>query len=139
MIVEEGEDERRQELQQLARQLGIESKVVLAGFQPNPTPFYMTADLFVLSSNYEGFANVIVEALACGLPVVSTNCPSGPAEILEERRWGYLVPVGNAEALAAAIDRALVTSHDPEALRRHARDFSPEIAARRHLELLLPQ
>ena len=124
------------ELRRLAAELGIAERVVLAGFHPDPTPFYNTADLFVLSSNYEGFGNVIVEALAQGLPVVSTDCPSGPGEILEGGRWGTLVPVGDADALAAAIDRALETPHDPAALRRRAADFAPEIAARKYLDLL---
>lgn len=124
------------ELRRLAAELGIAERVVLAGFHPDPTPFYNTADLFVLSSDYEGFGNVIVEALAQGLPVVSTDCPSGPGEILEGGRWGALVPVGDADALAAAIDRALETPHDPAALRRRAADFAPEIAARKYLDLL---
>lgn len=125
-------------LRRLAAELGIADRVVLAGFHLDPTPFYQTADLFVLSSDHEGFGNVIVEALAQGLPVVSTDCPSGPAEILEGGRWGALVPVGDAEALAAAIDRALATPHDPDALKRRAADFAPAIAARRYLDLLFP-
>ena len=75
MIVGSGELETS--LRQLAGELGIADKVIFAGFQSDPTPFYLSADLFVLSSDYEGFGNVIVEALAQGLPVVSTDCPSG--------------------------------------------------------------
>ena len=81
------------DLRAMAAELGVVERVVFAGFHPDPTPFYQTADLFVLSSDYEGFGNVIVEALACGTPVVSTDCPSGPAEILENGKYGHLVPV----------------------------------------------
>ena len=123
-------------LRSLATELGIEERVVFAGFHADPYPFYATADLFVLSSDYEGFGNVIVEALSFGLPVVSTDCPSGPAEILENGRWGRLTPVGDAAALARAMDEALSTLVDREALKRRAADFSPEIAARKYLDLL---
>lgn len=133
-----GQGDQEWSLRSLANDLGIEHRVVFAGFHPDPTPFYATADLFVLSSNYEGFGNVIVEALAQGLPVVSTDCPSGPAEILENGRWGRLVPVGDAIALAEAINEALKAEHDRDALKRRAADFVPEIAARKYLDLLLP-
>lgn len=123
-------------LRALADELGIADRVIFAGFHPDPTPFYRTADLFVLSSDYEGFGNVIVEALACGTPVVSTDCPSGPSEILEGGRYGTLVPVGDEQALANAIAAALSKKHDPERLRQRAMAFAPEIAAARYLELL---
>jgi len=119
-----------------ADQLRISGQVVFAGFHADPTPFYQTADLFVLSSDYEGFGNVIVEALGCGLPVVSTDCPSGPAEILENGRYGRLTPVGDAEALACAMKEALTTPANPEALKRRAADFSPERAANAYLAAL---
>jgi glycosyltransferase involved in cell wall biosynthesis len=123
-------------LRVLALDLGIADRVIFAGFHPDPTPFYQTADLFVLASDYEGFGNVIVEALACGLPVVSTDCPSGPAEILEHGKYGRLVPVGDAAALTHAIQAALADPGDPESRKRRAADFAPGIAARRYLELL---
>lgn len=120
----------------LAADMGIADRVIFAGFHADPSPFYATADLFVLSSDYEGFGNVIVEALSFGVPVVSTACPSGPAEILENGRWGRLVPVGDADALARAIEAALSTPADREVLKRRAADFAPEIAARKYLDLL---
>lgn len=123
-------------LRSMVDQLGLADRVIFAGFNPDPTPFYMTADLFTLSSDYEGFGNVIVEALACGIPVVSTDCPSGPAEILENGRFGILVPVNDASALAAAMSTSLSSQHDTEALKRRAADFAPEHAAKRYLELL---
>lgn len=121
-----------------AAHLGVADRVIFAGFHTDPSPFYATADLFVLSSDHEGFGNVIVEALGHGLPVVSTDCPSGPAEILENGRYGRLVPVGDAEALALAMEGALVANHDREALKRRAADFAPEIAAKKYLDLLFP-
>jgi len=134
-----GEGPLRGELKALARKLGVADKIIMPGFMPNPTPFYRAADLFVLSSDYEGFGNVIVEALACGLPAVSTDCPSGPAEILENGRWGRLTPVGDAEALANAMAQSLAAEHDREALRRRAADFSPARAAERYLQLLFSE
>ena len=79
---------------------------------------------------------MIVEALATGTPVVSTDCPSGPAEILENGKWGRLTPVGNADALAEAMRASLEDDHDTAALKRRAADFAPEIAARKYLKLL---
>lgn len=131
-----GDGAGRDALFSLAQELGVADRVILAGFHRDPTPFYKTADLFVLSSDYEGFGNVIVEALACGTPVVSTDCPSGPGEILDGGRFGRLVPVGNAGAMAEAIHAALNVPANCDALKRRAADFSPGIAARKYLDLL---
>lgn len=131
-----GDGEGRAPLLSLARELGVADRVILAGFHRDPTPFYRTADLFVLSSDYEGFGNVIVEALACGTPVVSTDCPSGPSEILEGGRYGRLVPVGDATAMTQAISEALAVSVDRDVLMQRAANFLPEIAAHKYLDLL---
>lgn len=131
-----GQGEREAALRTLTAELGITDRVIFAGFHADPSPFYATADLFVLSSDNEGFGNVIVEALSFGLPVVSTNCPVGPAEILQNGRWGKLVPVGDVVALTLAMERALSMPVDKVALKRRAADFSPEIAARKYIELL---
>lgn len=134
MLLGQGQNEAA--LRGLAAELGIAERVIFAGFHPDPAPFYATADLFVLSSDHEGFGNVIVEALSFGLPVVSTDCPSGPAEILENGKYGRLVPVSDAASLARAMDAALDSPIDRDALRRRAADFAPEIAARKYLDLL---
>lgn len=134
MILGQGQEEAA--LRHLASDLGIADRVILAGFHPDPSPFYATADLFTLSSDHEGFGNVIVEALSFGLPVVSIDCPSGPAEILGGGRWGRLVPVGDAPALARAMEDALAAHVDREALIARAADFAPEIAARKYLDLI---
>ena len=133
-----GEGQERAGLETLIGSLGLQDRVLLAGYQADPAPWYAHADVFVLSSDYEGFGNVIVEALEHGLPVVSTNCPTGPHEILEDGKYGTLVPVGDVDALARAMDEALSASHDREQLKRRARDFSVDKAADAYLDLLLP-
>ena len=129
-----GEGGLRATLEQDVQDLGLQGRVVLPGFHGDPTPWYQAADLFVLSSDFEGFANVVAEALACGTPVVSTDCPYGPAEILEHGRYGELVPVGDAVALAAGMRRAVRLLWDREALQRRALDFSIPRQAKMYLE-----
>ena len=133
-----GDGPLRSELEGLVRELGIGARVALPGFTIDPSPWYQTADLFVLSSRWEGFGNVIVEALECGLPVVSTDCPSGPSEILEDGRFGELVPVESPAELAAAIERSLEGDHDREVLVSRARDFSVAKVASEYLSLIFP-
>ncbi|MEC5214273.1 glycosyltransferase involved in cell wall biosynthesis [Polaromonas sp. CG_9.5] len=133
-----GEGECRDELETQARQLGIESSVFMPGFMKDLTPYYQQADLHVLSSTSEGFGNVIVEALAVGTPVVSTDCQSGPREILSNGQFGSLVQVGNAAALATAMFESLNTIHDISAIKARAQDFSIDKATDQYLELLFP-
>ena len=131
-----GQGAKEATLRAMASELGILDRVIFAGFHPDPTPFYKTANLFVLSSDYEGLPTVLIEALGCGTPVVSTDCPSGPAEILENGKYGRLVPVRDPQALADAMQAALAEPHDPDLLKTRAADFAPAIAAKRYLELL---
>lgn len=131
-----GEGQLRPQLERQARELNIADRVLMPGFFSDPTPFYHTADLFVLSSDYEGFGNVIVEALATGTPVVSTDCPSGPADILAGGVYGTLVPVKDRLALARGMAQALATTHDADVLRARASHFAPPVAAAGYLELL---
>lgn len=102
-----GDGEERPKLEALVRELRIEADVLLAGFVDNPYKYMRRAGVFVLSSQWEGLPTVLIEAMALGTPVVATDCPSGPREILEEGRWGKLVPPGNPEKLARGILEAL--------------------------------
>ena len=123
-------------LERQAAALGIAERVLFPGFTVDPWPFLATADLFVLSSDYEGFPLVLAEAMHAGLKVVSTDCVSGPAEMLEGGRYGRLVPCGDAKALAAAIDAALVEPAKPEAARARAVDMAGPAMIQRYTELL---
>ncbi len=124
-------------LKDLAERLGLTSEVAFLGFQPNPLPYMAKADLLVLSSRWEGLPNVLIEALACGTPVVSTDCPSGPDEILAGGRYGKLVPVGDVDALAEAMAQTL--DHPParEMLRERARLFDEMRAIEAYQTILL--
>lgn len=102
-----GEGRERPRLEALVEELGLGQDVSLPGFVANPYAYLARASLFVLSSRWEGLPTVLIEALCCGTPVVSMDCPSGPREILKDGLYGPLVPVGDAEALAGAIQMAL--------------------------------
>ena len=126
----------RAELRGLAERLGVGAEVELPGFVANPYAWMARASLFALSSAWEGFGNVLVEAMACGCPVVSTDCPSGPAEILGGGRYGPLVPVRDPDALAAAMLRTLAAPPETAELAARADQFSVDHAADSYERLL---
>jgi glycosyltransferase involved in cell wall biosynthesis len=132
-----GEGESRSELESLTADLDLNEHVLLPGFVDNPFYLMKRADLFVLSSIWEGLPNVLIQAMACGTPVVSTNCPSGPEEILEKGKWGRLVPVGDVESLAQAMIDTLRETEHPDVASRAAY-FSVKRATDGFLQLLLP-
>jgi glycosyltransferase involved in cell wall biosynthesis len=132
-----GEGECRCALEAQSRLLGLEGILFMPGFVRNPSPYFQRADLLVLSSTCEALPTVIIEALAAGTPVVSTDCPSGPREILSDGRFGSLIPVGDATALAAAMAGSLTATHDKAALTERAQDFSIEKAADQYEKLLV--
>ena len=132
-----GDGPQREALLALARTLGVADAVALPGFVANPFAYLGRAAAFVLSSAWEGLANVVIEALACGCPVVSTDCPSGPAEILDGGKYGRLVPVGDDAALANAISATLDAPPSREPLRDRARYFSVDRAAAQYRRMLL--
>ncbi|HKJ71090.1 MAG TPA: glycosyltransferase [Gammaproteobacteria bacterium] len=125
-----GKGPRRDEIEAAARDAGIEADFDLPGFVANPYAYMARSRMFVLSSGWEGSPNVLVEAMAVGTAVVATDCPSGPREILEGGRLAPLVPVGDPEALAEAMERVWNDPPDPEVLRASARErYSPDRSA----------
>lgn len=133
-ILGEGEDEAR--LTALANELNISKSVAFLGFQKNPFAWLRACDLYVLSSRWEGLPGVLLEALACDARVVSTDCPSGPREILEAGKWGRLVPVGDPKALAEAMSQTLISTNEPLNSVR-TEDFRCELAVDKYERLLL--
>lgn len=131
-----GEGPLRGTLENEIAELRLEKDVFLLGFVNNPYYYIKKAEAFVLSSRWEGFGIVIVEAMVVGTPIISTNCPSGPDEILENGKYGRLVPVENPEEMAEAIIDTLNTPHDPELLIEKAKDFSIEKIAQEYLQYI---
>jgi glycosyltransferase involved in cell wall biosynthesis len=131
-----GEGEERQSLAIKVRHLGLSEHVELVGFRRDPIPWIRAASVLALSSRWEGFGNVLVEALACGIPVVSTDCPQGPSEILDGGRYGRMVPVGDPDALAAALLRTLDDPPDQTLLRERAQVFSVSRSGEQYISLM---
>lgn len=130
-----GEGPLKDELLTQAKTLGVEDHVDFAGFRSNPLPVMSHATAFVLSSRYEGFGLVLAEALACGTPVISTNCPYGPEEILQGGKYGQLVPVGDDMAMANAMRQVLDAPPHRDVLATYGRSFTLEKCAREYLTL----
>ncbi|EKQ68640.1 glycosyltransferase [Leptolyngbyaceae cyanobacterium JSC-12] len=125
----------RPELESLVQELGLQNEVDLPGYVQNPYAYMARASTFVLSSAWEGLPTVLIEAMALGTPVVSTDCESGPAEILAEGKYGYLTPVGDSDALADAILQVL--SGNPKPIDLTWLDqFGLETATRKYLDVL---
>lgn len=131
-----GEGELLTTLERLACELGVSEHVAFEGFVDNPFAYMARASVLVLSSVWEGLSNVLLEALACGCPVISTDCPSGPREILENGRYGELVPVGDDAAMAHAILAVLDRARESDRLRDRARAFSVDAAADSYLAVI---
>ena len=132
-----GEGWQRSSLHGLAKRMNIAEQVSLPGYVSNPHAFMARASAFVLSSRFEGLGNVLIEALACGCPCVSTDCPSGPAEILAHGRFGTLVAVGDDAALARGIECALDQPPDKGVLRRRADMFPVENSVAMYEKVIL--
>lgn len=121
----------------LATELGIRDRISFPGFVDNPYAYISKADVFVLPSAWEGFGNVIVEAMACGTPVVCTDCPGGPSEILNNGEFGPLVPVGDDKAMTRAIKDVLADPIDSSVLQSRAKDFAIETIVDEYEDVLL--
>ena len=135
IILGEGRD--RSNLESLAKRLGIQEHVSLPGFARNPYPYMKRAAAFILSSLWEGSPNVLTEALALGTPVVSTDCPSGPREVLDHGRFGPLVPMGNPDTLAHAILTVLNAPPEKSLLKSAVAAYTVQESSRKYLDLLL--
>ena len=131
-----GEGRLKNELQSLASDLGITDAVSFPGHVQNIYSYMANASVFVLSSAWEGSPNVLTEALALGRPVVSTDCPSGPREILVDGHFGPLVPVGDAKGMAAAILKTLASPPAPSFLKEAVKEYTAERSVRRYLDVL---
>ncbi|MFP8958345.1 glycosyltransferase [Natrialbaceae archaeon A-CW3] len=131
-----GEGPKRSELEQKAEDLDCSSVIHFPGFVDDPYPYFAHSDVFVLSSKWEGFGNVLVEAMACGTPVVSTNCPNGPSEILADGEYGTLVPIGQPDTMAVSIQKELVDPISKTKLQNRALDFSVSKISKQYMEYL---
>lgn len=131
-----GEGREQHALEMLIRELGLEQEVDMPGFVANPYPYMARASIFVLSSRWEGLPGVLIEALYCGAPIIATDCPSGPREILADGAYGELVPVGDEVALAKAIETTL----DREAPRPSHKSWQPfemKVVVNQYIDMLL--
>lgn len=131
-----GDGRQRPRLERLVRRLALSGSVDLPGFITNPYPYMARAHVFVLSSLWEGSPNALAEALALGTPVVATDCPSGPRELLRDGAYGRLTPPGDADELARAIAETLDRPLPPEVLREAVAEYTVEKSAARYLKVL---
>ena len=131
-----GEGPERRALEMLIRQLGLQEDVSMIGFVENPYPYMANASLFVLSSRWEGLPGVLIEALCCGAPLIATDCRSGPREILADGQYGQLVPVGDVQGLANAIETSLEGDR-PRPPRQSWLRFEMEAVVNQYIKVLL--
>ena len=131
-----GEGPERAALTATAERLGLAYDIDMPGFADNPFPLMRRAGAFVLSSRWEGFPNALVEAMACGAPVIAADCPSGPREILGDGRYGMLVPPENPRALGQALIAMLTARPDTQISETRAQSFSVAAAAAQYLDVL---
>ena len=128
-----GDGPLREDLLTLVREKGLKDKVELTGFVSNPYAWMAKADCFVLSSIWEGFPNVLAEALSLGIPIISTDCPSGPAEILDQGKYGYLVHMKDSHALAKAIVQTLQGNYCKYDPKEATAKYTAEVVAEEYL------
>jgi glycosyltransferase involved in cell wall biosynthesis len=131
-----GRGRGRADLEKLVTELNLKDDVWFTGFLENPFPYLSNAHLFVQASHYEGFGMALIEALALGVPAVATDCPSGPREILQDGRFGSLVPIGNSEAMAKQMNLTLDSPPDPSFLMQAATPYSLKKVTDRYLQVL---
>lgn len=131
-----GEGPLKEELQKQVKDMKLEDCIDFVGFTSNPYTFFAKSDAFILTSNYEGLPTVLIEALACGCNIVSTNCPTGPREILDSGKYGWLVECGDMQGYIAAITECLEKPHNKAVLQERAAVFSYEAALTKYENLI---
>ncbi|MFQ5471138.1 MAG: glycosyltransferase [Gammaproteobacteria bacterium] len=124
-------------IRELADELGVKEHISLPGFQKNPYAYLTKANLFVLSSRWEGSPNALTEAMAVGIPVVSTDCPSGPREIMQDGKYGPLCPVGDIDCLAAAIEATLKKSPERFFIQSAVESYTIENSTEEYLKVII--
>lgn len=134
VIMGDGED--KNDLLDLGRKLKIEDRFILPGFVKNPYAVLAKARVFVLSSNWEGFCNVVIEALACGVPIVATDCPGGPGNLLKDQPFARIVPMNDPIAMSVAIKSILESPIDRKNIIEFARQFNISTVAQKYIELV---
>lgn len=130
-----GTGELESELKELIYNLGLQDKIHMLGFVDNPYSWMKKAKLFILSSSWEGFGNVLVEAMACGTSVISTNCPSGPAEILENGKWGRLVNVNDINHLSEVLKQEILNGEKSMDYSKRLEDFHVDNIVDQYIKL----
>ena len=135
-----GEGQERSSIEKYVKDKNMDNEIILLGYQSNPWKYLTNSDLFILSSKWEGFGNVIVEAMLLGIPVISSDCPSGPSEILEKGKLGDLFSVGDHDRLATLIEEKLNNidqSRDKADLAKKASSlYSTEIISKQNDDIL---
>ncbi len=134
MIIGEGPD--RAKLQQQIELLGLEDSVRLAGHKANPLPYFAVADISLLTSRVEGMPNVLIEGMMAGCTPVATDCPTGPREILQDGKFGYLAKVGDPVSIAAAIEQAIARPISAAMLAQAIAPFREDRVIRHHFKAL---
>ncbi|MCK5373853.1 MAG: glycosyltransferase [Alphaproteobacteria bacterium] len=128
-----GKGPLQKELAALSKELGIENNVTFKDFVENPLSYMKQADIFLMTSAWEGFGNVLVEALYCGLSIVATDCPSGPAEILDNGKYGYLTNVGDEIDISNAVLKVMESPFDKEQQKKRAMKFTTDSISDKYL------
>jgi glycosyltransferase involved in cell wall biosynthesis len=131
-----GEGPEEDALRSFSKELNIQDCVDFPGYVENPFPLLARANLFVSSSRWEGFANVVIEALACGIPVVATDCPGGPSNILAGQAFAKIVSMGNTFEMSIAMNDLLSTDFDRSTIMEYAKNFNVQTMAQRYLDLI---
>jgi len=132
-----GEGPKRGELQTLAEDLGVGEHIWLPGFLDNPFPYLRKASVFVLTSKWEGLPNILIQALACGTPVISSDCPTGPRDILANGSFGKLVPIGDIREFSNSIDEVLsLGTHKTQVPQSHLSNYRSDVIADQYLNCI---